>query len=167
MLALEFVKPGEGDGRVPNPDLVKRVQAEALARKLIVLTAGTYVNVDPDHPAAGDDRGRSRPRACGRSTRPSPPPAPEVGDAVNRLPDGTRRRLQGFAGRLERIRIEDLPMYVVRPIEPGHGEAVERAETAAEKSGLGGAVDEARSAMIEFVERQFTGPPSTDPPSAA
>jgi 4-aminobutyrate aminotransferase-like enzyme len=45
MLALEYVKPGEGDGRVPNPDVTKRVQAEALARKLIVLTAGTYVNV--------------------------------------------------------------------------------------------------------------------------
>jgi 4-aminobutyrate aminotransferase len=45
MLALEFVKPGEGDGRVPNPDVTKRVQVEALARKLIVLTAGTYVNV--------------------------------------------------------------------------------------------------------------------------
>ena len=45
MLALEFVKPGEGDGRVPNPELAKRVQAEVLARKLIVLTAGTYVNV--------------------------------------------------------------------------------------------------------------------------
>mgnify|MGYP000374330341 CR=1 FL=1 len=45
MLALEFVKPGEGDGRVPNPDVAKRVQAEALARNLIILTAGTYVNV--------------------------------------------------------------------------------------------------------------------------
>jgi len=45
MLALELIKPGQGDGRVPNPELTKRVQAEALARKLIVLTAGTYVNV--------------------------------------------------------------------------------------------------------------------------
>jgi 4-aminobutyrate aminotransferase/(S)-3-amino-2-methylpropionate transaminase len=45
MLALELIKPGEGDGRIPNPDVTKRVQAEALARKLIVLTAGTYVNV--------------------------------------------------------------------------------------------------------------------------
>jgi 4-aminobutyrate aminotransferase len=45
MLALEFVKPGQGDGRVPDPDLTKRVQAEALDRKLIVLTAGTYANV--------------------------------------------------------------------------------------------------------------------------
>jgi 4-aminobutyrate aminotransferase len=45
MVALEFVKPGVGDGRTPDPDLTKRVQAEALARKLIILTAGTYVNV--------------------------------------------------------------------------------------------------------------------------
>jgi 4-aminobutyrate aminotransferase len=45
MLALEFVTPGEGDGRVPNPDLARRVLAEALERKLIVLSAGTYANV--------------------------------------------------------------------------------------------------------------------------
>ena len=45
MLALELVKPGDGDGRVPNPELTKRIQAEALERRLIVLTAGTYVNV--------------------------------------------------------------------------------------------------------------------------
>ena len=45
MIAMEFVRPGVGDGRVPDPDVTKRVQAEALARKLIVLTAGTYVNV--------------------------------------------------------------------------------------------------------------------------
>ena len=45
MLALEFAKPGEGDGRVPDTDVTKRVQAEALKRKLIILTAGTYVNV--------------------------------------------------------------------------------------------------------------------------
>jgi 4-aminobutyrate aminotransferase len=45
MVGLEFVKPGEGDGRVPNPDVTKRVQAAALERRLIVLTAGTYVNV--------------------------------------------------------------------------------------------------------------------------
>ena len=45
MVAVEFVKPGEGDGRLPDPDLTKRVQAEALERNLIVLTAGTYVNV--------------------------------------------------------------------------------------------------------------------------
>jgi 4-aminobutyrate aminotransferase len=45
MLALEFVRPDDGDGRVPNPETAKRVIAEALERRLIVLPAGTYVNV--------------------------------------------------------------------------------------------------------------------------
>jgi 4-aminobutyrate aminotransferase len=45
MVAIELVKPGVDDGRTPDPDLTKRIQAEALGRKLIVLTAGTYVNV--------------------------------------------------------------------------------------------------------------------------
>jgi len=45
MVALELVRPGEGDGRVPDPALTKRIQAEALARRLIVLTAGSYANV--------------------------------------------------------------------------------------------------------------------------
>ena len=45
MVAIELVKPGAGDGRVPDPDLTKRIQAEAFDRKLLVLTAGTYVNV--------------------------------------------------------------------------------------------------------------------------
>ncbi len=45
MLALEFVKPGEGDGRVPDAALCKRVLAAALERKLLVLSAGPWVNV--------------------------------------------------------------------------------------------------------------------------
>lgn len=45
MVALELVRPGVGDGRVPDAELTKRVQAEALARRLIVLTAGSYGNV--------------------------------------------------------------------------------------------------------------------------
>jgi 4-aminobutyrate aminotransferase len=45
MVALEFVKPGEGDGRVPNPELTKKVQQACFARRLMLLTAGTYVNV--------------------------------------------------------------------------------------------------------------------------
>ena len=45
MVALEFVKPGSGDGRTPNPEVTRRVQQEAFSRRLLVLTAGTYVNV--------------------------------------------------------------------------------------------------------------------------
>ena len=45
MAALEFVKPDEGDGRVPNTEMTKRVIAEALHRRLIVLSAGSHVQV--------------------------------------------------------------------------------------------------------------------------
>jgi 4-aminobutyrate aminotransferase len=45
MVALELVQPGEGDGRTPDPALTKRVQAACFDRGLLVLTAGTYVNV--------------------------------------------------------------------------------------------------------------------------
>jgi len=45
MVALEFVKPGAGDGRTPDPEMAKRVIAAALARHLIVLSAGTWGQV--------------------------------------------------------------------------------------------------------------------------
>jgi 4-aminobutyrate aminotransferase len=45
MVAVEFVRPGEGDGRTPDAALTKRVQQECFARNLLLLTAGTYVNV--------------------------------------------------------------------------------------------------------------------------
>jgi 4-aminobutyrate aminotransferase len=45
MVAMEFVKPGQGDGRVPDPELTGRVIAEALNRRLIVLSAGPYAQV--------------------------------------------------------------------------------------------------------------------------
>jgi len=45
MLALEFVDPASGAAHTPDAAIAKRVQAEALARNLIVLTAGTYANV--------------------------------------------------------------------------------------------------------------------------
>lgn len=45
MVALELVRPGEGDGRVPDPGAVKAVLAAALERELMLLSAGPYGNV--------------------------------------------------------------------------------------------------------------------------
>jgi 4-aminobutyrate aminotransferase len=45
MVAIEFVQPGVGDGREPNPQLTSQVQSKVLQDGLIVLTAGSYSNV--------------------------------------------------------------------------------------------------------------------------
>jgi 4-aminobutyrate aminotransferase len=45
MVAIELVKPGVGDGRGADPEATKRVLAEALERRLIVLSAGSFGQV--------------------------------------------------------------------------------------------------------------------------
>lgn len=45
MIGLEFVHPGDGNPPRPNPELAHRVLDEALARQLILLSAGTYGQV--------------------------------------------------------------------------------------------------------------------------
>ena len=45
MVGLEFVRPEVGDGRRPNPEMVKMVLAAALERHLIVLSAGAWGQV--------------------------------------------------------------------------------------------------------------------------
>ena len=45
MAAMELVRPGEGDGRVPDPEALKTVLGAALERKLMLLSAGSYGNV--------------------------------------------------------------------------------------------------------------------------
>jgi 4-aminobutyrate aminotransferase len=45
MVALEFVDPGSTDGRAPDPAMAQRVLGEALTRKLILLSAGTWSQV--------------------------------------------------------------------------------------------------------------------------
>jgi 4-aminobutyrate aminotransferase len=45
MVAIELVRPGEGDGRVPHPAAVRTVLAAALERRLMLLSAGSYGNV--------------------------------------------------------------------------------------------------------------------------
>jgi 4-aminobutyrate aminotransferase len=45
MVAMELVRPGEGDGRVPHAAAAKRLLAAALERRLLLLTAGPHGNV--------------------------------------------------------------------------------------------------------------------------
>ena len=46
-------------------------------------------------------------------------------------------------------------MYAVRSVEPAHGEAVERGQSAAAVSGLDGAVEEAREGLVSYLDRAY------------
>jgi 4-aminobutyrate aminotransferase len=45
MVAIELVQPGVGDGRTPDPAMVKRILVEALQRRLLLLSAGSFGQV--------------------------------------------------------------------------------------------------------------------------
>jgi hypothetical protein len=79
----------------------------------------------------------------------------EAGNAIDRLPPEARARLETFGRALERIHVDDLPLYVARRRQPRHRRAVETAAVVAIESGLGDVVDAARRTMIEAVIRLF------------
>jgi len=79
----------------------------------------------------------------------------ETAEALAGLPSDSRARLDAFTRALDRINVEDLPLYLARAREPRHRRAVEHAELIAIESGLGDVVDAARRVVIEAVIRQF------------
>jgi hypothetical protein len=74
---------------------------------------------------------------------------------LDRLPADARGRLETFATALERIAIEDYPLYAVRNRQPVHRRAVEAAAVLAREAGLTEAVEAARSALVEAVGRAY------------
>jgi hypothetical protein len=76
-------------------------------------------------------------------------------DALDRLEPDARDRLQAFAAAVDRLAVDDLPLYVSRVRQPRHRRAVEAAELVAIENGLGDVVGAARTAMIEGVIRQM------------
>jgi hypothetical protein len=75
--------------------------------------------------------------------------------SVDSLPADARTRLDRFSHALERVNVDDLPLYAVRPRQPGHERAVETAAVTARELGLDGAIEAARSAVVGYVERQY------------
>jgi hypothetical protein len=78
----------------------------------------------------------------------------EVADPLERLSPAARARLSRFSDELERVRIDDLPLYAVRVRQPDHRRAVEQAAVVARDEGLEAVVAAARSAITEYVARQ-------------
>jgi hypothetical protein len=79
----------------------------------------------------------------------------DMTEALAGLPADSRARLDAFTKALDRINVEDLPLYVGRVRQPRHRRAVETAALVAIEQGLGDAVDAARRVVIEAVIRQL------------
>jgi hypothetical protein len=80
-----------------------------------------------------------------------------VADALERLPQGARSRLERFSQGLERVHVDDLPLYAVRQRQPDHRRAVETAALVAHESHLEESIDAARGALVDYISRQYAG----------
>jgi len=81
-------------------------------------------------------------------------------DPLERLSPSARARLGWFTAGLERIRIDDLPLYAVRVRQPDHRRAVEAAALGARKDGVEPVVEAARRTITEYVGRQHAQGPA-------
>jgi hypothetical protein len=81
----------------------------------------------------------------------------DAAGALERLPADARQRLEQFAAALERVHVDDLPLYTARLREPVHRRAAEAAAVAAAEHGLTDVVEAARAALIESILREFAG----------
>jgi hypothetical protein len=81
-------------------------------------------------------------------------------EALDHLPSATRSRLEALGAAIERISIEELPLYAVRPRQPDHGRAVDEAALVARESGMTTAVEAAQAAMLDFVAMLYSAAPN-------
>jgi hypothetical protein len=80
----------------------------------------------------------------------------DVDAALARLPSDARARLDEFSRALDRVHVDDLPLYVARQRQPRHRRAVETAELVAIEGGLAEPLEAARNVVVELVIRMFT-----------
>jgi hypothetical protein len=73
------------------------------------------------------------------------------------LPASARDRLEQFSRALERIHVDDLPLYAVRPRQPDHRRAVESAALAVRQANLDKPLEAARSVVVEYIGRAYGG----------
>ena len=71
------------------------------------------------------------------------------------LPQRALARIDALARALDRIDVEDLPLYVARVRQPRHRRAVESAELVAIGAGLAEPLLEARRTMVQGLARRL------------
>ncbi|HET7029466.1 MAG TPA: hypothetical protein VFI34_03060 [Candidatus Limnocylindrales bacterium] len=79
----------------------------------------------------------------------------DPGDALGHLPSDARLRLDAFARALERVHLDDLPLYMARRRQPRHRRAVETAALTTRELGLEEPLDAARAAVRAYVLRAY------------
>jgi hypothetical protein len=81
-------------------------------------------------------------------------------EALDHLPAAARSRLEALGAAIERISIEELPLYAVRPRQPDHGRAADEAALVAREAGMTAGVEAAQAAMLDFVARLYSAAPN-------
>jgi hypothetical protein len=81
-------------------------------------------------------------------------------DALDRLRPDARGRLESLAAAIERISIEELPLFAVRVRQPEHHQAVETAARVALDTGMTPAIEAAQGAMLDFIARLYSAAPN-------
>jgi hypothetical protein len=76
-------------------------------------------------------------------------------DPLAGLPRDTRRRLDSFTQNVERIGLDQLPMYAARPVDRDHRRTIEQAEAVASENGRAATVDAVRESVLEYVNQRF------------
>jgi hypothetical protein len=74
---------------------------------------------------------------------------------LERLTPDARARLERFGQALEHVRVDDLPLYAVRPPEPDHGLAVAEASARSLEVGLGDALASATGTFADYILQQY------------
>jgi hypothetical protein len=83
------------------------------------------------------------------------PEAVDSGDP--NLPPDVRRRLEQFLQRVDRLRVEDLPMFAAQPLDKAeHDESVNAATRAAFDAGRRIVLDEARRELTAWLNRLYS-----------
>jgi hypothetical protein len=76
-------------------------------------------------------------------------------DPIASLPAPIRERLERFSLNVERIDIDQLPMYAARPLGSDHRRTIDDADLVAIESGREDAVGAVRSTALDYVNRKF------------
>ena len=73
----------------------------------------------------------------------------------DRLPSATRKRLETLSRNVDRIGLDQLPMYSARPIGHDHARAAENAKLVMVETARQAIVAEARRIAWDYIERRY------------